>query len=195
MIASRTLRNVLVVAGTSKSVDFITEALDPSEFYPVTYARNGSEARRRLINADFDLTIINAPLPDEEGDDLALFTAERLHCGVLILVRSEIYDETCQKVENFGVLTIAKPVSRQSFHQALRLTVAASRRMELYEEENIRLHSKIEELRIVARAKCVLIEYLKMSESQAHRYIEKQAMDMRATKKEIAEEILKTYEP
>ena len=33
-----------------------------------------------------------------------------------------------------------------------------------------------------------------MSESQAHRYIEKQAMDLRVTKKEIAENILKTYE-
>ncbi len=195
MIPSRMLRNVLVVAGTSKSVDFITEALDPNEFYPVTYARNGSEARRLLINADFDLAIINSPLSDEEGDDLALFITEKLNCGVLMLVRSEIYDDVCHKVEDFGVLAIGKPVSRQSFHQALRLIVAASRRMELYEEENIRLHSKIEELRIVARAKCVLIEYLKMSESQAHRYIEKQAMDMRATKKEIAEEILKTYEP
>ena len=36
-------------------------------------------------------------------------------------------------------------------------------------------------------------EYLRMSEQQAHRYIEKQAMDMRASKKSIAERILKMY--
>ena len=53
---------------------------------------------------------------------------------------------------------------------------------------------KIEELRIVNRAKFVLIAYLKMSEATAHRYIEKQAMDMRITKREVAESILKTYE-
>ena len=41
------------------------------------------------------------------------------------------------------------------------------------------------------RAKCVLIEYLKMTESEAHRFIEKQAMDMRITKREVAERILK----
>jgi response regulator NasT len=33
-----------------------------------------------------------------------------------------------------------------------------------------------------------------MSEPAAHRYIEKQAMDMRATKFQVAEKILKMYE-
>jgi len=51
-----------------------------------------------------------------------------------------------------------------------------------------------EEARLVYRAKEVLIEYLKMTESQAHRYIEKQAMDMRITRREVAESIIKTYE-
>ena len=37
------------------------------------------------------------------------------------------------------------------------------------------------------------VQYLRMSEQQAHRYIEKQAMDMRTSKKDVAENILKTY--
>ena len=60
--------------------------------------------------------------------------------------------------------------------------------------ENFKLQSKIEEIRLVNRAKCVLIQYLKLTEPQAHRYIEKQAMDTRQTKKDVAEKILKTYE-
>lgn len=62
------------------------------------------------------------------------------------------------------------------------------------QSENERLKVKISEIRLIDRAKCILIEYLNMSEPQAHRYIEKQAMDLRVTKKEIAENILKTYE-
>lgn len=50
------------------------------------------------------------------------------------------------------------------------------------------------EARLIERAKEVLMEYLKMTEAQAHRYIEKQAMDMRITRREVAESILKTYE-
>ena len=44
------------------------------------------------------------------------------------------------------------------------------------------------------RAKYVLIEHLGFSEEQAHRYIEKQAMDRRMTRRGIAEGILNTYE-
>ncbi|MBO5438043.1 MAG: ANTAR domain-containing protein, partial [Thermoguttaceae bacterium] len=35
------------------------------------------------------------------------------------------------------------------------------------------------------RAKCVLIEYLNMTEADAHRYIEKQAMDLRRSKRDL----------
>jgi response regulator NasT len=33
-----------------------------------------------------------------------------------------------------------------------------------------------------------------MTEPQAHRYIEKQAMDMRTSKREVAQSILRNYE-
>ena len=47
---------------------------------------------------------------------------------------------------------------------------------------------------IIERAKNVLMTYLGLSEPQAHRYIEKHAMDFRKTKVEIAEGILQVYE-
>ena len=59
--------------------------------------------------------------------------------------------------------------------------------------ENEKLAGKIDEFRIIDRAKWVLIDYLKMSEEQAHRYIEKQAMDLRIPRIEAAKNILKTY--
>ena len=49
------------------------------------------------------------------------------------------------------------------------------------------------EIRLVNRAKLILINELKMSEPDAHHYIEKQAMDRCVSKREIAEEIIKTY--
>jgi len=56
------------------------------------------------------------------------------------------------------------------------------------------MESALIDIRIIDRAKCLLISYLNMSEQEAHRYIEKQAMDMRLTKRMIAEGIIKTYE-
>ena len=62
------------------------------------------------------------------------------------------------------------------------------------QNRNLQLQEKIEEIRLVDRAKCALIQYLDMTEPQAHRYLEKQAMDMRCTRREIAEAVLRTYE-
>ena len=62
------------------------------------------------------------------------------------------------------------------------------------ENENIRLQKKIDEIRIVDRAKLVLIQVLKMTEPQAQHYIEKQSMDLRQSRLVTAENILRTYE-
>ena len=51
----------------------------------------------------------------------------------------------------------------------------------------------MEEIRIVNRAKWLLIGELKLDEPEAHRYIEKQAMDRCVSKRVVAEEIIKTY--
>ena len=52
----------------------------------------------------------------------------------------------------------------------------------------------MDEWKIVNRAKWLLIGKLGMSEADAHRYIEKLAMDTRQTRREIADGIIKTYE-
>ena len=61
------------------------------------------------------------------------------------------------------------------------------------EQKTASIEEKMEEIRIVNRAKWLLIEELKMSEKEAHRYIEKQAMDRCVTRRVIAEKILSTY--
>ena len=53
----------------------------------------------------------------------------------------------------------------------------------------------MDEMRLVGRAKRMLMLYLNMSETAALRYIEKRASDMQVSRVEIAKNILKTYEP
>ena len=76
------------------------------------------------------------------------------------------------------------------FYQAV--LACASRRRILGFTMKILASIKIEEIRLVDRAKCALIQYLSFTEQQAHRHIEKQAMDMYY--KKVALGILKTYE-
>ena len=59
--------------------------------------------------------------------------------------------------------------------------------------ELTKLKKKLDEIRVINRAKLALMTYLGFTEQQAHRYIEKEAMDMRCTKLEISEKVIRMY--
>lgn len=157
-------------------------------------SQNGSQARRYITDFDFDLIIIDAPLPDEQGDDLAITAADKTTAGIILIVDSAIEMETNSRVEDYGVFSLPKPTTPEFFYKAAKLITASRLRMQKLENENQRLQKKIEEIRIVDRAKLVLIQVLKMTESQAQHYIEKQSMDLRQTRITTAENILRTYD-
>lgn len=187
--------SALIVSGTEKGSNLIEDLMrNTSGISDFFYTRNGSEARRMLIENSYDIIIINTPLADEFGHDLALYASTNTVSGLILIVKSEIYEEICDRVEDYGILVLSKPLSRQTFYSAVKLVSATQKRLLILEKENMKLQKKIEEIRLVDRAKCVLIQYLNMTEAEAHRYIEKQAMDMRKTKKTIAENILNTYD-
>lgn len=188
------MNSVLIVSSSDKGVELLTQLLNANAPASITSATNSSEARRLLNNFEYDLIIINAPLKDEFGDNLSTTITEISASGVILVVKSEIADDISAKVEDYGVLVVSKPIIRQVFFQSLKLALASKKRILGLKNENIHLQHKLEEIRIVTRAKCVLIQYLNMTENQAHRYIEKQAMDMRTTREEISQRILKTYE-
>lgn len=188
------VESVLICSSTDKGRAFLTELLRANIFTEITTVNSGAEARSLLSQKDFELVIINAPLRDESGEELSLRVTDISLAGVLLIVKAENADDVSAKVEDNGVVVVAKPFSRSLFFQTLKLMVATRRRMLGLRRENEQLQKKIEAIRLVDRAKCVLIQYLNFTEPQAHRYIEKQAMDRRISKREVAEGILKTYE-
>ena len=188
------LESVLIVSPSDKAAAFFTEILTQNNYQDITCLQSGGFARRTMLERDFDLCIVNAPLADEFGDKLARDIASRGGAQVILVVKAEVYDEVSSTVEDDGVFTVSKPLSRAFFWNALKLAGAAWRRMNRLQHENSSLVRKIEDIRLVDRAKCLLMEYLGMSEAEAHRHIEKQAMNLRRPKREVAQDILKTYD-
>jgi AmiR/NasT family two-component response regulator len=186
--------SVLIISNSEKDISLFMELLYQNSYEEIFALRNCGEARRLLMEREFDLCIINTPFSDEFGDELALDVASTSGSQVLLLVKGESYDAVASKVEQAGVFTIAKPMDKQVFSNALKLAAAAYYKLSTLKSENLRLLEKIEDFRIIGRAKCVLIQYLNMTEPEAHKYIERQAMDMRLAKRTVAERILKTYE-
>ena len=103
------------------------------------------------------------------------------------------YPDVNARVSPYGVLVLSKPTSAQLLSQSLLLLCGTRERLRRMEQKTASMEEKMEEIRIVNRAKWQLIDQLKMTEKEAHRYIEKQAMDRCVTRRVIAEGILATY--
>ena len=185
--------SALVVSAAEKLNTALSELLSESRCQPVKIVSNVSAAKRAVNERAFDFVIINSPLPDDDGVGLAIDIAGAKGAVVLLFVRGELYSEIREKVVEHGVFTLAKPLSRPVVTLALDWMASAKERLRRLEKKSLSVEEKMEEIRVVNRAKWLLISALNMEEPQAHRYIEKQAMDRCVSKKEVAEEIIRTY--
>ena len=185
---------VLIVSASEKFNNATKQLLPSSEYWPVHTARNAGEARRALAERDFDIVVISTPLPDEFGTKLAVDISSDSNTSALLFVKSDNYYEVYEEVMEYGVVSLSVPTSANMVTQTLRTMCVMRERLRMMEKKRISVEKKIEEIRIVNHAKWLLIECLAMTEEQAQHYIEKSAQDRRITKRNAAEQIIKTYE-
>lgn len=185
--------SVLVVSASERFNAAAANLLPSSQYQPVHMAESISEAKRKIAARDFDFVIVNSPLPDESGVRFSIDCGRLQTTVVLLLSRSDVYAEVHDKVAEHGVFTLPKPTNRPILLQALDWMSSAREHLRKMEQKTSSIEERMEEIRIVNRAKCLLISELKMTEPDAHRYIEKTAMDNCIPKKEVAENIIKLY--
>ena len=185
--------SVLIVSASEKLNIALSDLLPESHYQPVRTVSNISAGKRAWSERSYDFVIVNSPLPDDMGIRFAIDTAGSSGTVVLLLVRAELHDDVRDKVVEHGVYTLAKPLSRPMLSLALAWMATNRERLRKLEKKTLSVEEKMEEIRLVNRAKWLLISELKMDEPQAHRYIEKQAMDRCVPKRDVAEEIIRTY--
>ena len=187
------MESALIISDAPKAAEFYRDFLERNGFESFTYAQNGEEARRILIEREFDVCIINTPLLGSLAENLAIDIAEKNVCQVILFVKTDSYESISEQVEDFGVITVEKPISKKLFWSALKLTKVTSKRLLQAQNEIKKLKKKLQEQKEISRAKCLLIERESMTEEQAHHYIEKHAMDQRTGRADIARRVVDFY--
>lgn len=192
MVFDGRVYSILLVSASEKFNISIEKLLPEAAFSPVCHSRSAAAAKRELSGRSFDFVIINAPLPDNFGAELAVDICSKGNSVCLIFVPADICGDVNAKVSQQGVMTLPKPASAQMCAQALNWMISMRERLRRLEKKSASLEDRMQEIRIINRAKWVLIDSQKMSEQDAHRYIEKQAMDNCTTRLEIARNIIRT---
>lgn len=185
-------RSILIVSSSERFDAIVKRSL--AGFITIDVRRSASIARRCILERDYDLIVINSPLPDEMGVEFSMDAAEKTNSSILLVTPEEIYDNILEKVTDAGVLVISKPIPGGRMDKAIRYMISIQNRIRHLVISNHKLEEKLEELRVVSRAKILLIAKKNMTEDEAHSYIGRQAMNNGVSRKHIAQIILNELE-
>ena len=191
MVFQENTYSVLLVSSSKKFNAAVMPLLPETDFWPVRFVGSTAEARRCLSGVSYDIVIVNTPLPDDPGLDFSVEAVKNDETCVLLLVASQIYEETYYRLLPFGIITLSKPTNLPTVSHNLRVLCAMRERLRRLRQKQATVEEKIEEIRLVNRAKWVLINRRGMAEPDAHQYINRQAMDRRLSKREVSEEIIR----
>ena len=98
------------------------------------------------------------------------------------------------KAEPHGVVALPKNASVSQVKLTLSTLAVAARKLKDAKRENDKLKSEMETVKVMSRAKLILVQQFGMTEKEAHTYIEQRAMESRSSRRSIAENIIKSYE-
>ena len=159
----------LIVSAGASSNEYISARLTELGYARPIIVPSAAEARRRMLESDFELIVVNSPLPDEFGHELCADAVEKTDAGVIFLAKAAAAEQLLTPLSEEGVLLVTKPFSNTFFLQAIQMAAASNHRLLLLRQENQRMQEKLAQVRLVSRAKCCLIELGRMTEAEAHR--------------------------
>lgn len=186
--------NALIVASNKQISSALASAVRRSGAENIALAFDAVSAKRMSGERGFALIVIYADNLSNQGVELARIFAARGNGGVILIADAKDADDMSRRLEDDGVIVLGKPLSHPELFRAVKIVKATNNRIARLVEEKRDLLKKIDDMRLVTRAKLILMQNMGFTEEQAHRHIEKRAMDLRRTRAEVAMDILNTYE-
>ena len=184
----------LLVSSSEAQTQRISALLTRARIVPFDHAGSARQALEQFDAGGIDGVLIAEPVAGSSGQELALQLKKR-HCmAVLLLAAPEHADAAAALLEQSGVLVLPNDAPESLIVQTIRLLTAVRIQLEQMQHKTEKLEAKVADIRIINRAKLLLVQHLQMTETEAHKYIEKQAMDTSMRRRTIAENIIRTYE-
>ena len=183
------MSSILIVSSSEQFNTIAQKALPENKFKTIEIRKSASAARRELLIREYDIILVNAPLSDGMGTDFVLDVVEKHGSGVIIVVPAEIQTNVMNHLIDYGVIAMPKPLKKSDLEKSIRLFLAINRKVSKMKKQLRTVEEKMDELKVVSRAKIKLVEQ-GMTEEEAHEHIIREAMNSGLTKRQVAEDII-----
>lgn len=186
--------SALLVSASEAQTKRIGALLARARIVPFEHADSVRQALDLFDAGGIDGVLIAEPVTGSSGQELALQLKKRRCMAVLLLAEPTHADAAAALLEQSGVLVLPNDAPEALIVQTIRLLAAVRIQLEQMQHKTEKLEAKVADIRIINRAKLLLVQHLQMTETEAHKYIEKQAMNTSKPRRTIAENIIRTYE-
>jgi AmiR/NasT family two-component response regulator len=156
----------------------------------VGQAGDGEKAVQLAEELRPDLVMLDVKMPKLDGISAAERIAEQRIAPVVILTAFSQRD-LVERARDAGAMAyLVKPFSQVDLVPAIEMAVSRFAELQMLESEVADLTERLETRKLVDRAKSVLQQQLELSEPDAFRWIQKTAMDLRLSMKQVAEGVI-----
>ena len=168
----------------------LAEMLADEGYEVVGQAADGQQAVELAEQLRPDLVILDVKMPVLDGIAAAeRIAAQRIAPVVILTAFSQ--RELVERARDAGAMAyLVKPFSQSDLAPAIEMAVSRFGEISMLEAEVADLHERLETRKAVERAKAVLQKDLGLSEPDAFRWIQKTAMDLRLTMRQVADGVI-----
>jgi response regulator NasT len=168
----------------------LEETLQEEGYEVVGSTGRGDEAVALVKEHKPDLAILDIKMPGMDGIAAAREIAAGRWAAVLILSAFSQRDLVEQASDAGAIGYLVKPFQKSDLVPAIEVAISRFNELRALEREVHSLEDQLITRRVVDRAKGVLMDGHKMSESDAFGFIQDQAMRQRAKMRVVAEQVL-----
>ena len=168
----------------------LAEMLGEEGYDVVGQAGDGARAIELAEELRPDLVILDVKMPVLDGISAAESIARQRIAPVIVLTAFS-QRELVERARDAGAMAyLVKPFSKSDLVPAIEMAVSRFAELAAVESEVADLKERLETRKVVDRAKGVLQEQLSLTEPEAFRWIQKTAMDLRLSMKQVAEGVI-----
>jgi response regulator NasT len=168
----------------------LAEMLGEEGYDVVGQAGDGESAVALAEEHRPDLVVLDVKMPRLDGIAAAQRIAEQRIAPVVILTAFSQRD-LVERARDAGAMAyLVKPFNKDDLVPAIEMAVSRFSELQMLEAEVADLTERLETRKAVDRAKAVLQRQLELSEPEAFRWIQKTAMDLRLSMRQVAEGVI-----